>query len=550
MHAQLHAHNLSFSHTGRALLSDVSLTVGPDMCTGIVGPNGSGKSTLLALLAGREKPDLGNVSCTPASATVGLMLQDRAASDAGTVVELVMELTGVGPAETDLESVTKMVAAGDDVADRYDAALHRWLALGGADIEDRLDAVLGSVWAGPLPGDLRNRSLTTLSGGERARVWLAAVLLSSFDVLLLDEPTNDLDLAGLAVLEQMVSSRSGPTVVVSHDRRFLERVVTDVLEIDPDPRRTEGMLDHYSGGWESYREAKAHARTHARERYELYERQKRDLLGRARDQRSWATKGVNRERRFPRDNDKAQRASRIERTENQASKARQAERALERLEVVDTVWEPWRLQFAIGQAERSGELVAELVGAHFSRGSFSMGPVDVALFAGDRVLIEGANGAGKSTLIGALVGRIDPIKGSRRLGGSVVVGELDQGRTGLHGTGSLLDRFLAASGANSEDARAVLAKFGLTQEHVRRPPGELSPGEQTRAVLALFQNRGVNTLVLDEPTNHLDLPAIEQLEQALERFEGTLIVVSHDRQFIESLRITRRVDVRAGIVVE
>ena len=179
-----------------------------------------------------------------------------------------------------------------------------------------------------------------------------------------------------------------------------------------------------------------------------------------------------------------------------------------------------------------------------------MGPVDIGLYAGDRLLIEGSNGAGKTSLIHALLGRLTLRQGSHRLGRSVVIGELDQGRLGLAGYGPLLERFLAAGDFDNEHARAVLAKFGLTHEHVRRSSSELSPGEQTRAVLALFQSRGVNTLVLDEPTNHLDLPAIEQLEQALERFDGTLIVVSHDRQFVENLRITRRVLVADGTVKE
>lgn len=539
MHAQLHAKNIAFSHGADPLLRAVTLTVGPGDRAGLVGPNGAGKSTLLALLAGERQPDEGAVEITPSSATVGLMRQDRAGPADETIVQLIERQTGVAAAAAELEAATAAIAVNAVAAgDRYDLALDRWLRLGGADLDTRIESTIGSLVGSGLP----DRHVANLSGGERAKVWMAAVELSNFDVLLLDEPTNDLDLAGLARIEELVLGRSGPTIIVSHDRRFLEAVVTEVLEIDADPRAS-ASINRFGGSWTAYLEAREVAKRHAEERFSHYQSERGQLEDRARQQRSWATTGVAKEIKNPKDNDKAQRDFRINRTEKLASRARQTEKALDRLAVVDKPWEPWQLEFTIGETERSGDLVAELAGAVFGRGDFEIGPLDIEINAGDRVLVEGANGSGKTTMIDALFGELELRQGSQRVGRSVVRGELDQGRQLLHGGTSLLSNFIDATRLTLSEARSTLAKFGLNSDHIERRAEQLSPGEQTRAVLASFQASGVNTLVLDEPTNHLDLPAIEQLEQALSRYAGTLIVISHDRAFIDNLDLSRRLTI-------
>ena len=539
MHAQLHAKNLSFSHGAEPLLREVTFNVGPGDRAGLVGPNGAGKSTLLGLLVGSQRPDAGAVEVTPTSATVGLMRQDRSGPPGETVVELIARQTGVADATRELDAATLAVAQDAMAAgDRYDAALDRWLRLGGADLEARIDALVNGL-VGVGTGD---RLVTSLSGGERAKVWMAAIELSNFDVLLLDEPTNDLDLAGLARVEELVLQRAGPTVVVSHDRRFLDAIVTEVLEISADPRAQQSV-SRFGGSWTAYLEAREVAKRHAEERFEKFETEKGRLEDQAKQQRGWATTGVAREKKNPKDNDKAQRDFRINRTEKLASKARRTEMAIERLETVDKPWAPWQLEFTIGETERSGDLVAELAGAVFGRGTFEIGPLDIEINAGERVLIEGPNGSGKTTTLNALFGALELREGQQRVGRSVVLGELDQGRKFLHGGASLLTSFIDATGLTLSDARSTLAKFGLTTEHVARSATQLSPGEQTRAVLATFQASGVNTLLLDEPTNHLDLPAIEQLEQALGLFAGTLVVISHDRTFVDNLDLTRRITI-------
>ena len=226
-----------------------------------------------------------------------------------------------------------------------------------------------------------------------------------------------------------------------------------------------------------------------------------------------------------RDSDKAQRDFRINRTEKQASKVRITEKALDRLEVVDRPFEPWQLHLDLASTRRSGNQVGRLSEAVVRRGSFELGPVDLELSWADRLALLGPNGSGKTTLLWALLGRLPLESGERWLGPSVVVGELGQERKRFSAVGvTLLEAFLETTGLTTSEARALLAKFGLAATHVLRPAASLSPGERTRAELALLMARGTNCLVLDEPTNHLDLPAIEQLEQALEAWEGTLIL--------------------------
>jgi ATPase subunit of ABC transporter with duplicated ATPase domains len=334
---------------------------------------------------------------------------------------------------------------------------------------------------------------------------------------------------------------------VSHDREYLARCVTEVLELD--------LAQHshrlYGGGYEAYLEERSTVRRHARERYEEFAQKKADLVSRARTQREWSSQGVRNAMRKAPDNDRLRRRAQTESSEKQARKVRQMESRIARLEEVEEPRKEWQLQFTIGAAPRSGAVVATLAGAVVRQGEFTLGPLSLQVDAGDRIGITGPNGAGKSTLLRLLLGRIGADEGSASLGASVRIGEIDQARSLLAGSAPLADAIGAQLPETSPaDVRTLLAKFGLRADHVGRPAAELSPGERTRAALALLQARGVNLLVLDEPTNHLDLPAIEQLEQALESYEGTLLLVTHDRRMLETVRIDRRWHVEDGTVTE
>ena len=547
--ATLVARDVTVSFGPAEVLDRVSLIAAPGDRIGIVAPNGTGKTTLLRVLAGLQPVDAGTVTTTPPDATVGYLSQVPERSPDETVRGSLARRTGVAEATAELERAAAALADGTAGADdRYARALERWLSLGGAD----LDVRIAEVWADlALAPRLLDQPTASLSGGEAARAQLATVLLSRYDVLLLDEPTNDLDFAALDRLESFVAGHEAPVIVVSHDRAFLERTITAVVELDERTR----TATRFEGGWLAYLEERATARRHAAEAYEEFATTKAGLESRVRQQRQWAVQGVAKQKRAPKDNDKAQRGFFTNRTEKQASKVRQSEKALSRLDVVDKPWEPWELRLSIAGGPRSGAVVARLAGAVVWRGSFTLGPVDVEVGWAERVAVLGPNGSGKSTLLAALLGRLPLDEGTHHLGSGVVVGEIDQGRGVLDGDRPLLDAFVAAAGFDRvhggvTEARTLLAKFGLAADHVARPASSLSPGERTRGTLAVLQARGVNCLVLDEPTNHLDLRAIEQLEQAVEAYDGTLLLVTHDRRLLDAITVTRTLLVDGGRVTE
>ncbi len=541
--ATVHARGVSLSFGARPVLTDVSFTVSPGQRIGVVGPNGTGKSTLLKVLAGLLIPESGSVVTAPPSAPIGLLPQEPDRDDGESVTEFIGRRTGVGAATAELEAATAALSTGEPGSDdRYSDALDRWLALGGPDLDARIGQTLAELG---LDGAIADQATATLSGGQAARVSLAATLLSRFDVFLLDEPTNDLDFAGLATLEDFLVGLQAATVVVSHDRAFLERVVTHVLDLDEHTHQAS----LFAGGWSAYLADKATARQHAEVDYATYQAKKGELTARARTQREWSVQGVKKAKTSG-ETDKNIRFKNTADSEKVAHKAKATERAMERLEVVDKPWESWELRFEIGMAARSGDIVATLTDAVVERGTFRLGPVDLAIGWADRVAIIGQNGAGKTTLLDALLGRTELASGESFVGPGVVVGELSQRRDRFSTDASLFTVMSDATGQQANDVRSLLAKFGLTSEHVNKASRLLSPGERTRANLALFMAQGVNCLILDEPTNHLDLVAIEQLEQALGRFVGTVLLVSHDRAFMDRVDISRRIVVADGRVTE
>jgi ATPase subunit of ABC transporter with duplicated ATPase domains len=508
------------------ILDQVTLTVGPHARIGVVGPNGVGKSTLLRILAGLEAPDAGAVSRAPERLTAGYLPQERRAREGETLLDTLARRAGVAAAERELHEAAAAIAEGKGAEERYGLALERFLSLGGGDFEARARTVCAGLG---LVVDL-DRPASGLSGGENARAALASILLSRFDVLLLDEPTNDLDFDGLERLERFLDGYGGALVVVSHDRAFLDRTVTRIASIEPDTR----LVREWDGGWSSYEARRDAERAAAYARFEDAEERRRrlaDLLNRRRtearslgDSLGKSTGGADR------------RATSALRT-----KVRQAERLLGRNELPQKPFEPWELRLTLEAAERAGDRILTLSSAIAERGDFRLGPLDVDLRPGERVSVVGRNGSGKSTLLGMLLGEVPLASGSRTVGRRTTIGALGQEREAYTLDGALLAAFSSRTGFSTEEGRTLLAKFGLGADHVGRACTTLSPGERTRAHLAELQARRVNLLVLDEPTNHLDLEAVEQLEGALAGFGGTLVVVSHDRRFLERIAPTREI---------
>jgi ATPase subunit of ABC transporter with duplicated ATPase domains len=369
-----------------------------------------------------------------------------------------------------------------------------------------------------------------LSGGEAARQALYENLDAHDDVFCLDEPTNDLDFSGLALLERFVRRTSSAIVVVSHDRAFLERVVHRVVEFEAGTRRVR----EFSGGWADFeRNRDAERRRHERA-YAQYREERERLEALLRERRGDARGGA----KLAKASGGADRRG----THALSQKVRQAERRLDRLDTVEKPWEPWRLHLELDPRSRGGDVVAHLQGAVVDRDAFRLGPLELELRQGDRLAVVGPNGSGKTTLLRALLGELPLTQGTRTVGPATRFGVLEQERALFECDEPLIAPFRERTGLNETEARTLLAKFALFADELTRPARSLSPGERTRASLALLAARGANALVLDEPTNHLDLEAIEELEAALKGFAGTVVLVTHDRRFLEAFDPTRTIE--------
>jgi ATPase subunit of ABC transporter with duplicated ATPase domains len=550
----LAARSLTVVRGAQVVLDSADLVVDGTSRIGVLGRNGAGKSTLLRCLAGLEVPTAGTVERSPPGLNVGYLVQEPDSLGEETTAAYLRRRTGLAAAEAAMGAALRAVGdhPGSLELEAYDDALARFLALGGDDHDTRAPRVLADVGLDPA---VLKRPLARLSGGQRVKAGLAAILLARFDVLLLDEPTNNLDFDGLARLERFLGSEerppgapggpvAGPSVgvlLVSHDRAFLSATTTRIAELDLHTRR----LAEYGGGYDAYVEERRRRREQAHADYDEARAERSRLEEAARQKREWAASRRG-ERRT--DNDKALAGRRKERATAGATRAKAIERRLERLGDPQKPWEGWDLRLSLQAGRRSGEVVASLAGATVRRGGFRLGPVDLELRWRDRLALTGPNGAGKSTLLGLLTGELRPEEGTVRLGAGVVVGHLGQDRT--PGPGTLLDTVRERTELSVEQARSLLAKFDLGPEHLSRAEAALSPGERSRAGLAMLVARGTNLLLLDEPTNHLDLDAIEELEQALGGYDGTLVVVSHDRRLLAGLRLGRRLEVVAGRVAE
>ena len=380
------------------------------------------------------------------------------------------------------------------------------------------------------------RPLGSLSGGQAARATLVAVLLSRYDVLLLDEPTNDLDARGQDLMASFVAEHDGPVLVASHDRAFLDRVATSVVELD----LAQGRVAHYSGGWSDYADARALARRQAQEAFEEYADHRAQLVAHSRQRADWADKGRRQVARGD-EPDKHQREKFRARADRQGAKSARLARAADRLAAVEQPRKEWQLRYSISAGSPSSDVVATLDGAVVERRRLAArtGRPDARPRrpgGADRRQRGREEHAARCPARPAAAHGRTRSRSARGCGSGLI----DQQRELLETEATVAEVVAAEVGTTDRAAvRTLLAKYGLGAEHVDRPARGLSYGERTRALMATFAAREVNLLVLDEPTNHLDVAAVEQLEAALAGYDGTMVVVSHDRAFLDAVGVTR-----------
>jgi ATPase subunit of ABC transporter with duplicated ATPase domains len=531
----LDAHGITQRHGARTVLQDVDLRVDAGSRLALIGPNGAGKSTLLRVLAGAEEPDAGTVR---RFGTIGYLpqLADEDADGDLPVRDVILERLGVASAARDVQRHEERLTGGDlDAVAPHAAALERWLALGGADAGARVAAAADELGLAP---QLLDRPLRTLSGGQAARAGLAVLRAARFDVVLLDEPTNHHDADGLERLGTLLRARRGGTVLVSHDRSLLARFATELVELDP---RT-GAATRYAGGYASYERERDAARARAAADHDQALAERAQLAAAVTETRSRAQTAINRAGRGVHDNDKHTAEHVRSRAQGMQRRAAKVESRLARIDVPDKPWRDGALRLDLTPGEKRSGAVVALDAAVLARGAFRIGPLDLAVGYGDRILLRGANGSGKSTIISALLGELEPAAGRRNAAPGAVIARLGQERDALGGAATLTAAVRQRTGAGEAEARAALALFGLGADRAERPAATLSPGERTRAELAVLAQRRAACLLLDEPTNHLDVASLEVLERALATWPGALVVATHDERLREALALETVID--------
>ncbi len=499
---------LSLRHGHQILLVDASMAAFAGQRIGLVGPNGSGKSSIFRVIVGEEEPD-GGSALVDKDVVVGYFSQDVGEMAGRSVVQEAMagagEVATVGQELAELEAAMSDPERADELealVDRFGVVQARFDALDGYSLESRAREILAGLSFRP---EQMDADVGTLSGGWKMRVALARILLMSPDLLLLDEPTNHLDLESIIWLERFLKSFSGALIVTSHDRSFLNRLVTHIVEI------SGGELTSFTGD------------------FEFYEKQ-RDLFDKQADAQFARQQAMlAKEKAF------------IERFKARASHAAQVQSREKKLEKIDLVEPPRRAkptEFQFDKPPRSGEDVAKLESVDKSYGDLKIYEgFDMLVRRGERWCVMGVNGAGKSTLLKLIAGATQADAGNVAIGPSVKLGYFAQhAMEMLEPTSSVFQTLEDAFPRASQGSlRSLAGAFGFSGDDVEKPCSVLSGGEKARLVLARMLYNPPNFLVLDEPTNHLDMATKEMLVKSLENFEGSMLFVSHDRQFLAAL---------------
>lgn len=516
------------------VLEKVSFSIGEGQKVALVGQNGVGKSTLLKIAAGMESFERGE-RIVPNRCLVGYLPQETGALPDETLIEYLRRMAGLEELEVEMKQLETRLDEEEALA-QYELVQADYTRLGGYDFERRAKSILEGLFLSHVG---LNRPLAELSGGEKRKAALAGVLLRGVDILFLDEPTNNLDLPALLWLENYLKRSKATCLIASHDRRFLDHVVKKVIEIDWFKR--EAVM--YTGGWSEYAEMKAHAFRRHKEQYRMQEAERERLFESIDEKKEWVVRV--KERKTP-DHDKLTANFKKERAIRKFDGAATALQGREkRLDDIERPMErpPLDIVLTTEKNEESSIVLKKLVFGYPEKSeeakSFSGGPIDLEIPLGTRVAFLGNNGVGKSTLLQTITGALTPLGGEVVRGEKVIFGYLMQEHENI--SQALTPRELFKKRLPDFDAFQVslmLTEFQFSPDVLDDKIKYLSPGERVRLILALLSMLHANVLVLDEPTNHLDLEAIEALEESLAIYPGTILLVTHDRLFLERVELS------------
>ena len=519
----LQAHQISKSYGVETILDGVTFSIQPEERVGLVGPNGSGKSTLLRILTRELEPDGGTVYLA-GGASLGYLAQGLEPDLAGRVGEFVRSgLPGLVEAYAQVEGLTEELSrdSSSRVLEAYGEALSRFEALGGYGVENEVEAIMAGLG---LEGVAQADPLRRLSGGQRTRLGLARLLLAKPPLLLLDEPTNHLDIEALEWLEGFLRTYRGAVLVVSHDRRFLDRTVRRILELDPETHR----LREFAGGYSDYEATKARE---LERQWGAWKDQQVEIRRMEQDIRQTKEHAMATERGT--NNDHLRRLAKKV-AQRAKSKEKRLQRYMDGEERVERPDAAGRMQLRFAPNLRSGQVVVTMSGVSKSFGELEvLRNVEQTLQYGERVALVGPNGSGKTTLLRLIMGEILPDSGTLAVGPSVRIGYMPQQQEVLDPAESALETIQKLAGMSDSEIFNFLHYFLIFEDKVRLPTAHLSYGERARLLLARLVVSGANCLLLDEPVNHLDIPSRQQFETALDSFPGTVLVSLHDRAFIE-----------------
>lgn len=498
---------------GNIIFEKLSLAIKTGERLAIVGRNGSGKTTLFKLLAGIEKPDEGSIHFKKGT-SVGYLAQIPSYSEDVTGLDVLHyafeKITALQQKMIQMEKQMATIGAAEmeRLLQQYGEVQEQFTLLGGYTMESEIEKVVQGLQL----TRFINQPFASLSGGEQTKIMLGKILLSDPDVLLLDEPTNHLDLFAVEWLEQYLIGYSGTVVIISHDRYFLDQVVTKIADLE------EGELSLYHGDYSAFILEKEAKLMREFQHYEEQQKKIKKMKDAIRRLRQWANEAVPPNPKLFR-------------------QARNIERALERMvKVRKPLIDPKKMELSFEFASRSGKEVVMMKNVYKSFGeNVLLEDAQLNLYWKERVAIVGRNGSGKSTILHLLLGNLPIDNGEARLGSNVRVGYLSQHFEIQNPKARLIDVFRSELNLVEGDARHILAKFMFFGPDVFKRIGDLSGGERMRLRLAQLMHQDINLLILDEPTNHLDIESREVLEDALGDFDGTILAVSHDRYFLNKL---------------